>query len=208
MGVDPLGGAGVHYWARIAERYRLDLTVVSDEVDPTFGFMTLDWDGRIRMDPSSAYAMQRLIGLKDRYDIAFACDTDHDRHGIVTRSAGLTAAEPLSGSGDRLPLPESPALEQGRRGGQNRGQQRNDRPRDRQAGPQTLRGSGRLQMVRRRSVRRRRWVSAARKAREPSFLRRDGRVWTTDKDGIVPALLSAEITARDWPRSRRAVSRS
>ena len=89
MGVDPLGGAGVHYWARIAERYKLDLTVVSDEVDPTFGFMTLDWDGRIRMDPSSAYAMRRLIGLKDRYDIAFACDTDYDRHGIVTPSAGL-----------------------------------------------------------------------------------------------------------------------
>src|SRR6266508_880613 len=89
MGVDPMGGAGVHYWGRIAERYKLDLTVVSDEVDPTFGFMTLDWDGRIRMDPSSAYAMQRLIGLKHSYDIAFACDTDHDRHGIVTAGEGL-----------------------------------------------------------------------------------------------------------------------
>src|SRR5216683_1487004 len=89
MGADPMGGAGVHYWARIAERYKLDLTVVSEEVDPTFGFMTLDWDGRIRMDPSSAYAMRRLIGLKDSYDIAFACDTDHDRHGIVTPSEGL-----------------------------------------------------------------------------------------------------------------------
>ena len=80
MGVDPMGGAGVHYWARIADRYKLDLTVVSDVVDPTFSFMTLDWDGRIRMDPSSRYAMQRLIDLKDRYDVAFACDTDHDRH--------------------------------------------------------------------------------------------------------------------------------
>ena len=89
LGVDPLGGAGVRYWPQIAERYTLDLTVVSDVVDPTFGFMSLDWDGRIRMDPSSTYAMQRLIGLKDRYDIAFACDPDHDRHGIVTRSAGL-----------------------------------------------------------------------------------------------------------------------
>jgi len=89
LGVDPLGGAGVHYWARIAERYEIDLGVVSDVVDPTFGFMTLDWDGRIRMDPSSVYAMGRLIGLKDRYDIAFACDTDHDRHGIVTPSEGL-----------------------------------------------------------------------------------------------------------------------
>ena len=89
IGVDPLGGAGVHYWARIAEHYRLDLTVVSDLVDPTFGFMSVDWDGKIRMDPSSPYAMQRLQGMKDRFDIAFACDTDHDRHGIVTPTFGL-----------------------------------------------------------------------------------------------------------------------
>jgi len=89
MGVDPLGGAGVHFWAPIAERYKLDLTVVSDTVDPQFAFMTVDWDGQIRMDPSSKYAMQRLIVLKDKYDVAFACDTDHDRHGIVTRSNGL-----------------------------------------------------------------------------------------------------------------------
>ena len=91
MGVDPLGGAGVHYWAAIAERWRLDLTVVSEVVDPTFGFMTLDWDGQIRMDPSSAYAMQRLIAKQDRFDVAFGCDTDHDRHGIVTPGAGLLA---------------------------------------------------------------------------------------------------------------------
>ncbi len=89
LGVDPLGGAGVHYWAPIAERYHLDLTVVSDVVDQTFRFMSVDWDGRIRMDPSSSYAMQRLIGLRDRFDIAFACDSDHDRHGVVTRSTGL-----------------------------------------------------------------------------------------------------------------------
>ena len=89
LGVDPLGGAGVHYWAPIAERYGLNLTVVNKEVDPTFRFMTVDWDGQIRMDPSSPYAMQRLIGLKDQFEIAFACDTDHDRHGIVTKSAGL-----------------------------------------------------------------------------------------------------------------------
>ena len=89
LGVDPLGGAGVHYWGPIAERYGLNLTVVNEAVDPTFRFMTVDWDGQIRMDPSSPYAMQRLIGMKDRFDIAFACDTDHDRHGIVTRSAGL-----------------------------------------------------------------------------------------------------------------------
>ena len=89
MGVDPLGGAGVHYWGPIAERYKLNLTVVNDAVDQTFRFMTVDWDGKIRMDPSSSYAMQSLIKLKDRFDIAFACDTDHDRHGIVTKNAGL-----------------------------------------------------------------------------------------------------------------------
>jgi phosphoglucomutase len=92
MGVDPLGGAGVHYWTRIAERFRLDLTVVNEAIDPTFGFMSVDWDGQIRMDPSSSYAMRSLIALKDRFGIAFACDTDHDRHGIVTASAGLLPA--------------------------------------------------------------------------------------------------------------------
>ena len=91
MEVDPLGGAGVHYWAAIAERYRLDLTVVSEVVDPTFRFMTLDWDGQIRMDPSSRYAMQQLLESNDGFDIAFACDTDHDRHGIVTPRTGLLA---------------------------------------------------------------------------------------------------------------------
>ena len=89
LGVDPLGGAGIDYWPRIAERYGLNLTVVNESVDPTFRFMTVDWDGKIRMDPSSPYAMQRLIGLKDKFDIAFACDTDHDRHGIVTKGSGL-----------------------------------------------------------------------------------------------------------------------
>ena len=89
LGVDPLGGAGVHYWGPIAEHYGLNLKVVNEAVDPTFRFMTVDWDGRIRMDPSSPYAMQRLIDIKDRFDLSFACDTDHDRHGIVTRSAGL-----------------------------------------------------------------------------------------------------------------------
>jgi phosphoglucomutase len=89
MGVDPLGGAGVHYWGPIAERYGLNLTVVNEVVDPTFRFMTVDWDGQIRMDPSSGYAMQSLIDLKDHFSIAFACDTGHDRHGIVTRNAGL-----------------------------------------------------------------------------------------------------------------------
>jgi phosphoglucomutase len=89
LGVDPMGGAGVRYWGMIAERFGVPITVVSDVVDPTFRFMSVDWDGRIRMDCSSPYAMQRLIGLKDRFDVAWACDTDHDRHGIVTRDAGL-----------------------------------------------------------------------------------------------------------------------
>src|SRR6185436_18977054 len=89
LGVDPLGGAGVFYWDVIADRYRLPLTVVSNVVDATFRFMTVDWDGKIRMDCSSPYAMRRLIGLKDRFDVAWACDTDHDRHGIVARSTGL-----------------------------------------------------------------------------------------------------------------------
>ena len=89
MGVDPRGGAGVHYWPLIADQYKLDITVVNQEVDATFRFMTVDWDGQIRMDPSSPYAMQSLINRKDRFDIAFACDPDHDRHGIVTPSSGL-----------------------------------------------------------------------------------------------------------------------
>ena len=194
MGVDPLGGAGVHYWARIAERYKLDLTVVSEEVDPTFRFMTLDWDGRIRMDPSSSYAMQRLIGLKDRYDIAFACDTDHDRHGIVTRSSGLLPPNHyLSVAIDYL---------------------FRHRP---QWNPQaavgkTLVSSAMIDRVTKRLGRKLLEVPVGFKwfveglfdgslgfggeeSAGAALLRRDGKVWTTDKDGIVPALLSAEITA-------------
>ncbi len=86
---DPLGGAGVAYWPRIAERYGLKLTIQHADADPTFRFMSVDWDGKIRMDCSSPYAMAGLIALKDKFDVAFACDTDHDRHGMVTRSAGL-----------------------------------------------------------------------------------------------------------------------
>ena len=115
MGVDPLGGAGVHYWGPIAERYGLNLTVVNEVVDPTFRFMTVDWDGQIRMDPSSPYAMQRLIGMKDRFDLAFACDTDHDRHGIVTRSAGLAAAQSLPVRRHLLPFPTPTEVEHSKR---------------------------------------------------------------------------------------------
>ena len=96
LGADPLGGAGVHYWQRIGERYKLNLSVVSDEVDPTFRFMTVDWDGRIRMDPSSSYAMQRLLGMKDRYDIALRLRyRPRSSRYVVTKSAG-PAGQPLS----------------------------------------------------------------------------------------------------------------
>ena len=115
MAVDPLGGAGVHYWPAIVERYKIDLTVVSEVVDQTFRFMTLDWDGRIRMDPSSRYAMQRLVALKDGFDIAFACDTDHDRHGIVCHKVGLLPPNHYLSGRHRSPVPESAAVELRRR---------------------------------------------------------------------------------------------
>jgi phosphoglucomutase len=194
MGVDPLGGAGVHYWPRIAERYALDLTVVNDAVDPTFRFMTLDWDGKIRMDPSSSYAMQRLIQLKDRYDIAFACDTDHDRHGIVTASSGLMPPNHyLSTAIDYL--------------FSHRSGWRADA-----AVGKTVVSSSMIDRVGRRLKRSVyevpvgfKWFVSGlvegklgfggEESAGASFSRIDGRVWTTDKDGIVPALLSAEITA-------------
>jgi phosphoglucomutase len=195
MGVDPLGGAGVHYWPRIAEQYGLDLTVVNDAVDPTFRFMTLDWDGKIRMDPSSPYAMQRLIELKDRYDIAFACDTDHDRHGIVTASSGLMPPNHyLSTAIDYL--------------FSHRSGWRADA-----AVGKTVVSSAMIDRVGRRLKRNVfevpvgfKWFVdglvdgklgfGGEESAGASFSRIDGSVWTTDKDGIVPALLSAEITAR------------
>ena len=195
MGVDPLGGAGVHYWAPIAERYKLDLTVVSAEVDPQFAFMTVDWDGKIRMDPSSPFAMQRLIGLKDKYDVAFACDTDHDRHGIVTRSHGLMAPNHyLSVLIDYL------------------FQQRPEWDKHASIG-KTVVSTALIDRVAKRLGRKLvevpvgfKWFSAGlfdgslgfggEESAGASLLRRDGSVWTTDKDGLVPALLSAEITAR------------
>ena len=195
MGVDPLGGAGVHYWPRIAEHYRLDLTVVNDAVDPTFRFMTLDWDGKIRMDPSSSYAMQRLIELKGRYDIAFACDTDHDRHGIVTPSSGLMPPNHyLSVAIDYL--------------FSHRSGWRADA-----AVGKTVVSSAMIDRVGKRLKRAVyevpvgfKWFVAGlvdgklgfggEESAGASFSRMDGQAWTTDKDGIVPALLSAEITAR------------
>ncbi len=195
MGVDPMGGAGVHYWARIAEGYKLDLTVVSEEVDPTFGFMTLDWDGRIRMDPSSAYAMRRLIGLKDSYDIAFACDTDHDRHGIVAQSEGLMPSNHyLAVSIDYL-FQNRPRWKRGAAVGK------------------TVVSSAMIDRVTARLGRKLYEVPVGFKwfvdgllegslgfggeeSAGASFLRIDGTAWTTDKDGIVPALLAAEMTAK------------
>ncbi len=194
LGVDPLGGAGVHYWAAIAERFGLDLTVVSTTVDPAFAFMTVDWDGRIRMDPSSPYAMQRLLGLKDRFDIAFACDTDHDRHGIVTRGAGLLPPNHyLAVAVDHLfsHRPQWPATA---------------------AVGKTVVTSAMIDRVATKLGRQLyevpvgfKWfvdglfdgslAFGGEESAGASFLRRDGRVWTTDKDGIVPALLAAEITA-------------
>ncbi len=195
MGVDPLGGAGVHYWPRIAEKYQLDLSVVSVEVDPTFKFMTLDWDGRIRMDPSSQYAMQRLIGMQHRFDIAFACDTDHDRHGIVTATSGLLPPNHyLAAAIDYL---------------------YQHRPRwqaDAGVG-KTVVSTAMIDRVSRRLGRRLfevpvgfKWFVdglldgslgfGGEESAGAAFSRIDGSVWTTDKDGLAPALLSAEITAR------------
>jgi phosphoglucomutase len=195
MGVDPLGGAGVHYWAPIAERYRLNLTVVNEVVDPTFCFMTVDWDGRIRMDPSSPYAMQTLIGLKDRYQVAFACDTDHDRHGIVAASVGLLPANHY------LSVAISYLFQHRPKWG-----------RDAAVGKTVVS----TQMIDRVAAKLGREVFevpvgfkwfvgglldgslgfGGEESGGASFARLDGRVWTTDKDGIVAALLSAEITAR------------
>jgi phosphoglucomutase len=195
LGVDPLGGAGVHYWGPIAERYGLNLTVVNESVDPTFRFMTLDWDGQIRMDPSSPYAMQRLIALKDRFDIAFACDTDHDRHGIVTRSAGLLPPNHYLSVAVYYLFQHRPKwLTDAAVGKTVVSSQMIDRI--------TAKLGRNLYEV---PVGFKWFVESlldgslgfgGEESAGASFVRLDGNVWTTDKDGIVPALLAAEITAR------------
>jgi phosphoglucomutase len=195
LGVDPLGGAGVHYWSAIAEHYGIDLTVVDETVDPTFRFMTLDWDGRIRMDPSSKYTMQRLIGSKDRFQVSWGCDTDHDRHGIVTRRGGLLPPNHYLAVCVHYLF-----------------QNRTQWPRSAAVG-KTLVSSRMIDRV---------TASLGRKLYEvpvgfkwfvdglldgslgfggeesagASFLRMDGSAWCTDKDGIIACLLAAEITAR------------
>ena len=195
LGVDPLGGAGVNYWPAIGEHYGLNLEVVNTSVDPTFRFMCVDWDGRIRMDPSSSYAMQGLIGLKERFDVAFACDPDHDRHGIVTPSGGLLAPNNyLAVSIDYL--------------FQNRPHWRADA-----AVGKTVVSSGLIDRVAARLGRRLyevpvgfKWFAdglfegslgfGGEESAGASFLRLDGSVWSTDKDGLIPSLLAAEMTAR------------
>jgi phosphoglucomutase len=194
LGVDPLGGAGVHYWGPIAKRYGLNLKVVNEVVDPTFRFMTLDWDGRIRMDPSSEYAMQPLIALKDRFDIALACDTDHDRHGVVTRSSGLLPPNHYLAVCIDYLFAHRPkwniAMEVGKtvvsssiidRVAAKRGRKLYEVPVGFKYFVDGLL-HGRLGF-------------AGEESAGSSFARIDGTVWTTDKDGIVAALLAAEITA-------------
>ena len=194
LAVDPLGGAGVEYWTAIADHYDLPLEVLRTEVDPTFGFMTLDWDGAIRMDPSSPYVMQSLIDLKDEYDVAFACDTDHDRHGIVTGTGGLMPPNHyLCVMLDHL-LTHRP-----------------DWPADAGLG-KTVVSSGLLTRIATHHDRRVHEVPVGFKwfvdvlldgrcgfvgeeSAGASFLRMDGTTWTTDKDGIIAGLLAAEITA-------------
>ena len=195
LGVDPLGGAAVDYWGAIGERYRLDLTVTNDAVDPTFGFMTLDWDGRIRMDPSSPFAMARLVELRDRFDLSLGNDADADRHGIVVPGAGLMNPNHVLAA----------AISYLFGGGRDWG--------DTVAVGKTLVSSSMIDRVVADLGRRLvevpvgfKWFVAGlvdgslgfggEESAGASFLRRDGTVWTTDKDGIIADLLACELTAR------------
>lgn len=193
--VDPLGGAGVHYWRPIAERYQLPLTVLNETVDPTFQFMTVDWDGEIRMDPSSPYAMASVVAQKDDFDLLFACDTDHDRHGIVSKTNGLMPPNHyLTVATDYL-FTHRPQWPQKARLAK------------------TIVTSQTLDRVAKRLARTVyetpvgfKWFVdglldssigfCGEESAGASFLRKNGAVWTTDKDGIIAGLLAAEITAR------------
>ena len=195
LGVDPLGGAGVNYWAAIAERYQLNMAIVNTKVDPQFAFMTVDWDGKIRMDPSSPFAMQSLVNMKDKFDLAFACDTDHDRHGIVTRSVGLMPPNHyLSVVIDYLFQHRPEWSETAAIGKTVVSTSMIDRVATRLGRPMFEVPVGF------------KWFAdglfdgslgfGGEESAGASVLRRNGRVWTTDKDGIVLALVSAEISAR------------
>jgi phosphoglucomutase len=194
LGVDPLGGAGVKYWGMIAERYRIPLTVVSDAVDSTFRFMTVDWDGKIRMDCSSPYAMQRLIAMKDRFDVAWACDPDHDRHGIVAKSVGLLNPNHYLAVAIQYLFTHRPGW-----------------PATAAVGKTVVSSSmidrvaGQLGRTLKETPVGFKWFVdglvhgtlgfGGEESAGASFLRRDGSVWTTDKDGIIMGLLAAEMTA-------------
>lgn len=194
LGVDPLGGAGIDYWPRVAEQYGLDLTIVNKAVDPTFRFMTVDWDGKIRMDPSSPYAMQRLIGLKDKFDIAFASDTDHDRHGIVTKGSGLLPPNHYLSVCVHYLFSERKGWHQNVVVGKTVvSSSMIDRVATRLQRPLYEVPVGFKWFV--EGLLTSRLGFGGEESAGSSFLRRDGRVWTTDKDGIIPCLLSAEITA-------------
>ena len=194
LGVDPLGGAGVAYWGEIADRYALPLTVVSDVVDPSFRFMTLDWDGRIRMDCSSPYAMQPLIDMKDDFDVAWACDTDHDRHGIVARGVGLLNPNHFLAAAIAYLAKHRSAWGADVAIGK------------------TIVSSSIIDRVVAKLGRRLyevpvgfKWFVSGladgslgfvgEESAGATFLRRNGQVWTTDKDGIICGLLAAEMTA-------------
>ncbi len=195
IGIDPLGGASTRFWQPIIDRYDIAATVVSDAIDPTFRFMTADWDGKIRMDCSSPYAMARLIGMRDKFDVAFANDTDADRHGIVTRSGGLMNPNHYLATAIAYLFANRPDWKGGRAVGK------------------TIVSSGIIDRVCAKlgcelvevPVGFKWFVDglldgsfgfAGEESAGASFLRRDGSVWTTDKDGIIPGLLAAEITAR------------
>jgi phosphoglucomutase len=195
IGIDPLGGASVHFWPPIIQRYGITATVVNDAIDPTFRFMTVDWDGKVRMDCSSPYAMARLIDMRDKFDVAFANDTDADRHGIVTRSSGLLNPNHYLAVAISYLFENRPDWHSGRAVGK------------------TIVSSGIIDRVAAKlgcklvevPVGFKWFVDglidgsfgfAGEESAGASFLRRDGSVWTTDKDGLIPGLLAAEITAR------------
>ncbi|MFY9821722.1 MAG: phosphoglucomutase (alpha-D-glucose-1,6-bisphosphate-dependent) [Thermoanaerobaculia bacterium] len=194
LGVDPLGGAGTHYWGKIAERYGIPITVVSNVIDPTFRFMTVDWDGKIRMDCSSPYAMQRLLDVKDRFGVAWACDTDHDRHGIVTRQAGLLNPNHYLAVCIAYLFANRPQWPAAAGVGKTMvSTSLIDRVAARLGRPLVEVPVGFKWFV--EGLANGSLAFSGEESAGASLLRRDGTVWTTDKDGIALGLLAAEMTA-------------